>query len=108
MDRLPTPVFFGFPGGSNGKEPVCSAGDQCSIPGSGRSPGGVHGNPLQCFCLENSRDRGAWKATVRRFAKSQTGLTDFHFPNSRESLSSVTLKTHVGTEPDITNKKKIF
>ena len=52
-DRLPTPVFLGFPGGSAGKESACSAGDLGSIPGSGRSPGGGHGNPLQYSCLEN-------------------------------------------------------
>ena len=42
------------------------------IPGSGRSPGGEHGNPLQYSCLENSMDRGAWWAIVHRVAKSQT------------------------------------
>ena len=52
-DRLPTPVFMGFPGGSDGKESACSAGDLSSIPGSGRSPGEGNGNPLQCSCLEN-------------------------------------------------------
>ena len=40
-----------------------SAGDTGLIPGSGRSPGGGHGNPLQCSCLENPMDRGAWWAT---------------------------------------------
>ena len=44
-----------------------------SIPGSGRSPGGGHGNPLQYSCLENSRGRGAWQATVHRVTKSWTG-----------------------------------
>ena len=43
-----------------------------SIPGSGRSPGGGHGNPLQHSCLENSMDRGAWLAVVHGVAKSQT------------------------------------
>ena len=43
--------------------------DSGSIPGSGRSPGGGHGNPLQCFCLQNPMDRGAWQATVHRVAK---------------------------------------
>ena len=47
-------------------------GDVGSIPGSGRSPEGGHGNPLQYSCLENSMDRGAWWATVSRVAKSQT------------------------------------
>ena len=52
-DRLPTPVFLGFPGGSEGKESTCNVGDLGSIPGLGRSPGGGHGNPLWCSCLEN-------------------------------------------------------
>ena len=45
--------------------------------GSERSPGGRHGNPLQCSCLENPMDRGAWQATVHRIAKSQTQLKRF-------------------------------
>ena len=44
--------------------------DAGSIPGSGRSPGGGHGNPLQCSCLENPIDRGAWWAVVHGVAKS--------------------------------------
>ena len=44
---------MGFPGSSAGKESGCSAGDPGSIPGSGRSPGGGNGNPLQYFCLES-------------------------------------------------------
>ena len=44
------------------------------IPGSGRSPGGGHGNPLQDSCLENPMDRGAWRATIYSVAKSQTQL----------------------------------
>ena len=43
-----------------------------SIPGSGRSSEGGHGNPLQYFCLENPIDRGAWEATVHRIAESDT------------------------------------
>ena len=46
------------------KNPPANAGDMSSIPGSGRSPEGGHGNPLQYSCLENSMDRGAWWATV--------------------------------------------
>ena len=45
---------LGFPGGSDGKESTCNAGDLDSIPGWGRPPGGGHGNPLQHSCLENS------------------------------------------------------
>ena len=48
--------------------------DMGSIPGSGRSPGGRHGNPLQCSCLENPMDRGAWWDAVHRVTKSWTGL----------------------------------
>ena len=58
---------IGFPGDSDGKESSCNGGGLGSIPGSGRSPGGGHGNPLQCFCLEHPRDGGA---TVRGVAES--------------------------------------
>ena len=56
-DRLPTPVFLGFPDGSDSKESACSAGDLDSIPGFGRSPGGGHGNPPQYFCLDSPHER---------------------------------------------------
>ena len=59
------------------KNPPANAGDirgMGSIPGSGRSPRGGHGNPIQYFCLENPMDRGSWQATVHRVAKSQTRL----------------------------------
>ena len=56
--------IVGFPDGSDGKEAACSAGELGSIPGSGRSPRGGHGNPLQYSFLENPMDRGAWWATV--------------------------------------------
>ena len=52
-DRLPTPVFTDFPGGSDDKESACNVGDLGSIPGLGRSSGGGYGNPLQYSCLEN-------------------------------------------------------
>ena len=48
--------------------------DAGSIPGSGRSPGGGHDNPLLCCCLENPMDRGAWRTVVHRVAKSWTWL----------------------------------
>ena len=51
------------------KNPPANAGDMSSIPGSGRSPEGGHGNPLQYSCLENSMDRGAWWATVHGVTK---------------------------------------
>ena len=59
------------------KNPPANTGDikdVSLIPGSGRSPGGGHGNPLQYSCLENLMDRGAWWATVHRVAKSQTQM----------------------------------
>ena len=55
---------YSFPHGSVVKNLPANAGDADSIPGSGRSPGGGHGNPLQYPCLENPMDRGAWWATV--------------------------------------------
>ena len=60
------------------KESACNAGDTRDaglIPGSGRSPGGRNGNPLQNSCRENPMDKGAWWATVHRVANSQTQLT---------------------------------
>ena len=62
------------PGGSVGKESAWNAGDPGSIPGSGISPGGGNGNPLQDSCLENPMDRGAWWATVHGITESQTWL----------------------------------
>ena len=52
-----------------GKESACNAGDAGLIPGSGRSPGGGNGNPLQYSCLENPMDKGAWWGTVHGVAK---------------------------------------
>jgi len=52
-NRLPIPVFLGFPGGLDGKESTSNVGDMGWIPGLGRSSGGGHGNPLQYSCLEN-------------------------------------------------------
>ena len=60
----------GFPGGSDGKQSACNAGDPGSIPGSGKSPGEGNGNPLQYSCLENPMGRGAWRATVHGVSES--------------------------------------
>ena len=68
--------FESYPGSSAGNESACNAGDLGLIPGLGRSPGEGNGNPLQYFCLENSMDRGAWRATVHWVAKSQIQLSD--------------------------------
>ena len=61
---------LGFPGGSDGKESACNTGHLGWIPGSGSSPGEGNGNPLQCSCLENAMEKGAWQATVHRVAES--------------------------------------
>ena len=74
-DRLPTPVFLGFPGGSAGKESACSVGDPGSIPGLERFPAEGNGNPLQYSCLENPMDREAWWATVHRVSQLDTSET---------------------------------
>ena len=63
---------MGFSDGSVVKNPPDSAGDVGSIPGSGRSPGGGNGNPLQYSCLGNLTDRGARQATVHGVGKSWT------------------------------------
>ena len=66
-------MLLDFPGGSDGKESACNAGDPGSIPGLGRSPEEGNGNPLQYSWLENPRDRGAWgRAAVHGVAKSRT------------------------------------
>ena len=72
---------MGFPGGTTCKEPAARAGvtgDLGSIPGSGGSPGGGQGNCLQCSCLENPVDRGAWRAAVHGVTKSRTEVTYTH------------------------------
>ena len=86
-DRLPWWV--------NNKESTCNAGvtgDAVSIPGSGRSPGGGHGNPLWYSCLENPTDRGTWRAAVCGVAKGQTRLKQ--------------LSTHTHTHTHTHTKKK--
>ena len=69
-------MFKNSPGGSDSKESTCIAGDLGSIPMSGTSPGEVNDYPFQYSCLENSMDRGAWRATVHKVAKNQTQLSN--------------------------------
>ena len=66
-------------GGSEVKVSAYNERDSGLIPGSGRSPGEGHGNPLQYSCLGNSRDGGAWWPTVHGVAKSRTRLSDYTF-----------------------------
>ena len=79
----------GFPGGSDGKDSACNAGDLTATARSERFCGEGNGNPLQYTCLENSRDRGAWRATVHGAAKSWTRLSDFTFFLMTEQQFSV-------------------
>ena len=82
-----------FPGGASGNLPA-NAGDLrdvSSIPGSGKSSGGGHGNPLQYSGLENPMDRGAWWATVHRVAKNQTPLKQL---STHTHLQKQTLLNH--------------
>ena len=62
----------GVPGGSDTKESACNEGDPGSVPGSGRYPEEGNGYPGQFSCLKNPMDRGTWRATVHRVAKSWT------------------------------------
>ena len=83
MDRLPTPVFLGFPCGSDGKESTCPVGGLGSIPGFGRFPGEGKGYPLQNSGLENSINH-----IVHGVAKRSTQLTAFHFHFHCENRAS--------------------
>ena len=92
-DRLPTPVFLGFPYGSADKQSACNEGDLGSIPGLGRSPGEGKGYPLQYSGLENSME-----CIVQGVTKSQIRLSNFHFhlsfryllPRVKQYLSAAT------------------
>ena len=80
-------LSIGFPGGSDGKESACNAGDPGSIPESGRLPGEGNGNPLQYSCLENIMDRGARYVIVHGIAKSHTRLSNFTVISLSEELN---------------------
>ena len=63
------------------KNPSANAGDirdVGSVPGSGRSPGGGHSNPLQYFFLENPMNKKVWWAVVQRFTESDLTETTYH------------------------------
>ena len=86
---------LGFPGTSDSKGSAHNAGDQGSIPGLGRSPGEGNGNPLQCSCLENSMDGGAWWATVHGITKSRTRQRiHFQFTVSKVQSDFCLLEKH--------------
>ena len=77
----------GFLGDSDAKESACNTGDAGLIPGSGRSPGGGNGNPLQYSCLENSINREAWWGTVH-------GVTESDITEQLTPLYILTLKSY--------------
>ena len=91
-----------LPGGSEGKASPCNVGDLGLIPGSGRSPGEGNGNPLQCSCLENPRDRGAWWASVYGVTQSRTWLmwlSSSSFPGSSDGKASAYNEGDLGLIP---------
>ena len=82
------------------KNPPVSAGDMRdvgSIPGSGRSPGGGNGYPLQYSCLENPMNRGAWWATVHRVTKSQTQMKRLSAHTQTHTHTDTHTETHTDT-----------
>ena len=123
---LPVWYWLGFPWWLRGKKSACNAGDvgdTGSIPGSGRSPGGGHGNPLQCFCWENPMDRGERLDTACG-VKSRTGLkrlsthvhdTDYSLYTgllqqrdfSNSGNKSVSSARHIGRAKDVLWNKRV-
>ena len=82
-------------GGASGKEPVCQCSrhrNAVSTPGSGRSPGGGHGNPSQYRCLENPMDRGPWHSTVKKVAESQTWLKQLNMGKTIYRVNAIPTK----------------
>ena len=80
------------------KNPLANAGDirdVGSVPGQGRSPGEGNGYPLQCSCLENPRDWGAWWAAVQGVAQSRTRLK--RLSSSREFIPEKAMAPHSST-----------
>ena len=103
----------GFPGDSDSKESACHAGDTGdvgSIPGWGRSPGEGNGNPLQYSCLENSMDRGAWRATAHGVTEELDTTNTFR--TSTERSSSIYLmkpeKTMLEAERTLSEKNPVL
>ena len=91
-------LLWGFPGGSDGKESACNAGDSGSIPGSGRFSGEGKGNPLQYSCLKSSMDRGAWwvqsigsQRVGHNWVTNAHSPTLMHYPRIYHSLPGIIL-----------------
>ena len=79
----------------------CNVGDLGLIPGLGRSPGEGNGYPLQYSGLENSMDKGAWRATAHGVAKSWTWLNDFTFTGSLADKESACNSGDLGSIPGL-------
>ena len=122
-DRLPSPVFMGFPGGSDGKESACIAGHLGSIPRLGRSPGGGYGNPLQYSCHGQRSLAGyslwgckEWDTTEQLSLShasngaSQVALVVKNLPASAGDLPDVSLIPGLGISPGegITTRSSIL
>ena len=88
---------LGLPGWLSSEKSASSAGDvgdASSIPGSGRAPGGGHGNPLQYSCLQNPMDGGGCWAAIHRVAKSQTWLKQLCMPAYLKMVKMVNFMLH--------------
>ena len=79
MFLVPSIIVNGLPWWLSGKESTCNVGDVGLIPGSGRSPGGGHGNLLQYSCLENPMDSGDWQAMVHASKRVRHDSNDLAF-----------------------------
>ena len=96
----------GLPSWLSAKEAARNArdsGEAGSVPGSGRSPGGGHGNPLQCSWLENPKDRGTWQATVLRVTKNQRQLKQLSMHAYMHTMYTHIIQTH-----NVSKSKKSF
>ena len=85
---------MGFLGGSDSKESACSAGDSGSVPGLGRCPGEGNGNPLQYSSLQNSMDRGTWRATYRPWGHNELDTTEHSGIHTHTYIHNETLLGH--------------
>ena len=92
---------MGFSGGLDGKKIACNVGNPGLIPELGRCPGEGDGYPLQCSCLENPRDGGAWWAAIYRVAQSQTRLKRL---SSSSSLIFCLCNVYILSDSKVTSK----
>ena len=93
LTQSPGKILESFSGSSNSSESACYAGDLGSIPGSGRSPGEGHGNPLQYSCIQKSMDRGAWQATYSPWGLKELDVTEWvTHPRVRKGVWNSQLK----------------